>query len=1372
MAEEFISLAQAMEESPEVESPEQIFSLNEAMADPEKTDFNEVRELGYWSSIRQSFLNGNRSSSLDTLSYEALIGTKDYEKDVKPEKDAFYSRMQEYRLDDEGWLKKAGLSVAGMIPAMAKGTAQGWSAALATGLTWMGGAAVLGQAGPQAATPEEVVTMPAAFVTGFGKGKLVGSMQYWYRQGAGSLYGDLKDEGIEDQIAKPISHVAGALYGAIEFSQVDKLIPGSKAGTKKLITSSIKKTMGNMAKRYGANWLSEVSEEGIQEFVLQASKDVASEIAGITNQTTGTIIEKAMVAGWGAVKESAIPMMMMMGPTTAVDVKRGLEGSKALAKQEAEKTEFEESVSDIMIEPVTEEETVRAEELKTKLVETLEVENKARESKGIEITAEEKKSAEEVTLQKEELDWDVEEEVTPEAIKPKKKGTSLLQEKIQNIKDKMDQNGALKDSLAWLKTLQKNYRRRIAPHKDGTLKEEYDEIPKIYKNKKGITSDQIADEIGISENELAGYLQNLDSQVDQLQKSIEANKPNILNIKISELTDLKKRFQDMLTGKKEGAIEIKKEIKAFQKELTALIKGLEIEAKDKAKFLSSIKEVTTRQQLDKQINDVLRRAEQYAEATEKRSLKDNISKELKGTKNIKQGSKAVGKYNYGENKFFEYLRGINSLNQKDAQSELDAMPEDAETEMDLIKKRSLSFKANGMSGSVALARQVLSDIKQLKYLGKLSKDEADFLKKVERSIIIEDTSDAIDGIDANKDTIKTKIGNMYRKGMSNLDSFINSIAGKNVANKLFAENLEQDKLTSTSKETESLSRKIANILGLKSSDHVIGEIQNRSAEVYDIVDVQGLETKISLMDIMDIYNSLKNEHLKERYYNAFGQEQIDALIEENLSPNEKLMADAMMESVQKYKEILNIRNIEITGLDLGFIDQYWPATSEHSPDILDDYKSQGETPSAMKARSKSTKIFPVPKNAWYKTMKHISESEHVDKMSRKFIELKRTFSNRKIKNQIENKFGKDVYKALMQQIEGISLNAETARNDYISSVFGKWVNNWVLAKIAAPNMNVFVKQLTSSINFAENMPVGAWAKGFTKGLLTPKETFKFMWDNSDGFLQARFNKGFSEAMTNAIDGAEKIGQGKYTLAKVLSSWVRAGDISAIVYGGYSYVAYLESTGMSRSDAFEAFKKATLKSQQSGLTSSRSAWQNNSNSVTKLFLAFKNTANQYFRKQVDAIIQYQNGDITKQQLAKVTTIYSIINPIMYASVGTLMTAGIKGIGSALFGAYHDDDEELLQKLGTDALLQIAVNPFMAIPILDDMAAFAARKAMGKRTWNVMSTPMLDDISTGMQKMTKYDPSFIDYMETFGVAAEIGTGIPIKTPSRLLGYIIGE
>jgi hypothetical protein len=293
-------------------------------------------------------------------------------------------------------------------------------------------------------------------------------------------------------------------------------------------------------------------------------------------------------------------------------------------------------------------------------------------------------------------------------------------------------------------------------------------------------------------------------------------------------------------------------------------------------------------------------------------------------------------------------------------------------------------------------------------------------------------------------------------------------------------------------------------------------------------------------------------------------------------------------------------------------------------------------------------------------------------------------------------------------------------------------------------------------------------------MANPKATFDYMWNNSGGYLESRFNRGYSEALQESIKSAENYNSSWGDWTKFLSSLVRGGDIGAIIYGGYPYVMYLQSEAggnHTKAQAMEKFRLATINAQQSGLASSRSQFQNSRNALARLFLAFKNTSNQYFRKMVDATIQVSNGDISKQQYAKVMTIYAVIQPTLYAAAGVLVKRGYRMLGDLLTGE-PEDDEELGQDLAEAIILQLAINPVTAIPVFDDIAAYAARKAMGLKTYGVMNFPMLSDIESGIQKLGKRRISASDYIEAAGSVLEVGTAAPIKTYVRIYKYMFEE
>lgn len=349
----------------------------------------------------------------------------------------------------------------------------------------------------------------------------------------------------------------------------------------------------------------------------------------------------------------------------------------------------------------------------------------------------------------------------------------------------------------------------------------------------------------------------------------------------------------------------------------------------------------------------------------------------------------------------------------------------------------------------------------------------------------------------------------------------------------------------------------------------------------------------------------------------------------------------------------------------------------------------------------------------------------------------------------------------MQQLGNISLHKEIQRTDAITGIFSKALNKWVVAKIAL-NPAVFVKQLISVGNYMEDMPVAEWTKYFFEGISDPKEAFDFMWKAAP-FLEARFNRGYEEALARAMAGADNIGKMREDWAKALSALVRAGDITAIIFGGYPVIKYEMSNGKSLEEAVKIFEKRTIKAQQSGLSSGLAEFQNSMNPFSRLFFAFKNTAFQYTRKQVDAIISYSNGDISGEQLAKTITIYGIIQPSLYAAAGYAVSQTYLAIGKLLRGDPFDDEEE--ESLLSEILEQILSAPFFAVPVLNDLTRAAIRKISGKKVWKVFSTPILDEIESAFRSAQKKEITLEDWINIAGTVIEPATGAPVKTFERI-------
>jgi len=828
---------------------------------------------------------------------------------------------------------------------------------------------------------------------------------------------------------------------------------------------------------------------------------------------------------------------------------------------------------------------------------------------------------------------------------------------------------------------------------------------------------------------------------------------------------LRDKFRNLARGYREG----KTTAMSQMKENVALLKQTikESDLVDKTKLLTQLTDIAKLAKPTADFKaivlDVQAKIAKLELAQENKVLDGLIRKELKRTKSVKKGAKRVAKYDYETNKFLDELRRIAGLTKESAQAELDAMPTIDLSKADIIKTRLLSYKANGAASSAELRTNVLEDIKRMKALGRKAKNEADFKKQLERKEAVEEFEKAINKIKATADTATNWFLTKYTQGISNIGSAIHSVAGGEMSRKYDPEIKQLDMVTDIYETETIMIDGAVEQLGVKNRWEFRQKLTEMENAKIEVVDVRGKAETLNKMQLIDIYNAIKHPLFKARYEGLYGAEQLDTIIYENLNPAERAFGDYIMESLKDYYAVYNEHNIAMTGRDLPQRDPYWPGTSESTADIFDEMRRAGETPSAEKMLSKSSKIEPKATNAWNKALYHMKTGEHVRHLSPAYEKLKNLIADRDIRLAITRKFGKTIYENIKKKVEIISLANYGQSLDAIGGVMNQAVSNWTGAKVSLPNVTSPIRQLVSVINFAEKMPVGEWASGFGDSVADGKATWDYMWEKAP-WLGARFKKGYAENIARAIKDTMRVPGTDMSWAEAGSILTRLGDVGAIVYGGCPYVKWLQTSaggGMTEAEAFEEFKWS-IKSQQSPLSSGLSDFQNSRHWGNRMLFNFKNTVSQYLRKSVDSVVSYINGEIPKKQMIKTLFIYWIANPILFALLGEAVTEGVKGAGELVRG------EELSVDAGEfaqDVMLQIAISSSTAIPILEHIVNFAARWAIKqKKPQQIFSMGVLDDIEFAVTGLAKANPNFTDYIKALGTGVEVGAGIGVLSGLR--------
>ncbi len=845
-----------------------------------------------------------------------------------------------------------------------------------------------------------------------------------------------------------------------------------------------------------------------------------------------------------------------------------------------------------------------------------------------------------------------------------------------------------------------------------------------------------------------------------------------------ETTLLKERFRNIARGAREATITTRAEIQKAQAELVDILKTAKVPKEELGWFTGTFQQIGSRDALLKKIPEIQARIDRLENARLSRSYDAQITKELSKTEPRRVGLRRPSKYDIETDRFFTEIRGYNRMTKEQAAARIQELGEPL-TELDRSRIRFLEYRAMGAEASPELKRVALQDMQRLRINAEAAKDFQEFKRLSDRQNLIDEalkgTATRIGGTEGQNviqrvftERIYGTIRNGYIRGVANLYSTMNGVFGKEFADKFDPTLAVNRSDTAIYFSNKGVKEEIGKALGTRNGYQFINKLHDNSKEEIAATLLTEEKIKLSKNQLLDIYNSVKNPLGKERYHNFFGKAETNRLMG-LLSPKEKRAADIAQEAVQGYRPVYNEYHIYKFNRDMGIQENYWPLTSERELEIFDEIKMQSNLPSALKQRSDYAKIKPAPKDFYQKMVKHIETGEHVRHVSRRHDELINIFTDGRVKRAIEAKFGDGVYKDLMFHTENLSLSKYTERLDAISGLFNTMVDNWVKAKVAIP-LSIMPKQLGSFTNYASVMPSGVFITDFTYGLAHPRKVFDYMWSNNP-FLAARFARGYSEAIKDALKGSQLLKSGlKERWDRGLTMAVRAGDIGAIVYGGYPFFKYHYETaiqqGLSHPEALskarDVFEVETLRAQQAGIDVSLSRVQQKRDPFFRAFFRFKNTISQYMRKMGDATLQYAHGEIPLPQYTKLMTNYGLIQTIIYMTIGTMVGMGIYNLGRKMRGK---DTEWDMQKLFDNILQHMVTMPFQVIPIVDMMATYAYRRMRGQPTWKPLQMPIVDDYIEGIGKMTQDEPTFQDFLEGAGVPmAETLTGFPAETILR--------
>lgn len=316
----------------------QSFELSKQIADLEKKrdakkaeedqaliDSGEYRKANLKDIFVNSAKQGYYNSLYGAESYKSMSGRKN-----DKEKYANILDSDDYKFVPQGKIASAVSGAAGLLGQQVYQTTN--PTALAMGATAAAGAAIAGQAGPQALVPEEVLTVPSAFVTGL----KIASAEKNYEIEAGLAYNEMLENGVSEKTARNVAAIVGGVNAGLEALQLDELAKSVQILKNNPLTGEASKRLSQYLIEKGLSLGNETLQEVLQEGSTIAGAQIANKIdKGKWAYSGGEVADR--------LKDTAISSALSFGiaglPSTAIDstnIYRAGKRSQQLAQQAAQ----------------------------------------------------------------------------------------------------------------------------------------------------------------------------------------------------------------------------------------------------------------------------------------------------------------------------------------------------------------------------------------------------------------------------------------------------------------------------------------------------------------------------------------------------------------------------------------------------------------------------------------------------------------------------------------------------------------------------------------------------------------------------------------------------------------------------------------------------------------------------------------------------------------------------------------------------------------------------------------------------------------------------------------------------------------------------
>lgn len=295
---------------------------------------DELRQLDTLSwlyrSASEAFGEGRSDVDLASLRYKQLMGQASGEEIARA--DTMSADREPRSFGADSWLGKGWVGAAQQLPIMGQTLLGGLETGIKTAVGFGVGAAIVGQLGPQAAAPEEWITVPGAALAGFRVGSIAGQWEAGFKLESGLAYDEfrsIRDENgvpIDDDVARAAAIVSGAAGSLLEtygFRKLASTVPGldkvsgmlGRDAIKQAMTRpTVREALKTFAKNVFETGVTEVTTEVAQEALTIFAGEVAKGYAGTEGADFAMMSSEDIATRLGDTFAQTLQTMTVMGP--------------------------------------------------------------------------------------------------------------------------------------------------------------------------------------------------------------------------------------------------------------------------------------------------------------------------------------------------------------------------------------------------------------------------------------------------------------------------------------------------------------------------------------------------------------------------------------------------------------------------------------------------------------------------------------------------------------------------------------------------------------------------------------------------------------------------------------------------------------------------------------------------------------------------------------------------------------------------------------------------------------------------------------------------------------------------------------------------